>query len=229
MVQYEYLKRLSLFKEVQQHTILVFVINNLIRKLDAMKAATIFLKDVDVTSVEVPSKEDLLTNASNVKDISKFVLQYAPITRDSKESWKLELQNEIGTKRDLGYINCLSRPEKIHPTDAVLFRTLAFPYRHAYYFHRLFSYSDGEDIMSINHRSAKVINETMIIEWVGTLLAEMESKYLAPFRCPLTNYLMRQEYGKCGNPHHHSLIYSDEYGHKNMTLINDLNNEFKLL
>ena len=64
----EYLKRLSMFKEVQEHPILTFVINNLLRKHDAMKAATVFLKDVDVTSINIPTKEEILNLIYSIKE-----------------------------------------------------------------------------------------------------------------------------------------------------------------
>ena len=40
---------------------------------------------------------------------------------------------------------------------------------------------------------------------------------------------MRYENGKYGNPHHHSLLYSDQYGEKNWELITELENTFDKL
>ena len=98
-----YLKQLAMLQPVQEHTQLLFTINNILRRLDAFKGARCFLKDVDVTSVNIPSKEDMLNNTEQVTNISRFIMQYTPMTRDSKQYWKCQLQDEIGTKRDLEY------------------------------------------------------------------------------------------------------------------------------
>ena len=225
----EYLRRLCMLREINESIIATFTINILMRKLDAFKAATVLIKDVDLHNERLPTKQQLLDNPDDALGASKLLMQYASMTIDSPDFWKLQLKDEIGTKRDLEYMNEFSRPDKKHPTDAALFRTSAPPYRAAYYFHRLFSYGDGEDISNINHRRAKVLSESMVIEWVGTLLAELDIKYLAPYRCPSVNYVMRYENGKFGNPHHHSLLYSDEYGEINWNLKVELEKTFDYL
>ena len=225
----EYLHRLCMLKEVNEDIIATFTINIILRKLDAFKAATVLMKDVDIHNISIPTKQQLLDNPDNATGASKMLLQYSAMTCDSEDFWKLEMKNEIGTKRDLEYMNEFSRPDKQHPTHAALFRTMAPSYRSAYYFHRLFSYRSDEDMTDIKHRKAKVLSQSMVIEWVCTLLAELDIKYLAPHRCPHVNFVMRYENGKYGNPHHHSLLYSDQYGEKNWELITELENTFDKL
>ena len=108
----KYLKQLAMLKPVQQHTQLLFTINNMLRRLDAFNGARCFLRDVDVISVNIPTKEYILTNSEAVTDISRFIMQHTLMTRDSKEYWKCQLQNEIGTKRDLEYMSAIGRPVK---------------------------------------------------------------------------------------------------------------------
>ena len=207
----DYLKQLSMLEAVQKNTQLVLTINNMLRRLDAFQGAHCFLKDVDVTSVNIPSKEDLLNNVENVTKLSHFIMQYAPMTRDSKQSWKFELQNEIGIKRDLEYTSSESRPDVKYPTLASVFRTMAFPYTSVYYFHRLFSY-EGDEIKDINKRRSKVLVNSTAIEWVGSLLAELDLKYLSFYRYQTSYYVGRDEKGANGNPHWHSLLYSKHLG-----------------
>ena len=222
----EYLRRLSMFKEVQENPKLCFVITTLIKKLDATKGATVLLKDVDVTSAQIPTREELLSNDDTAKDMSKCIMQFSSMIRDSKESWKLNMQDEVGTARDLYHMDDFSRPEKEHPILPALFRTMAFPYRSAYYFHGLMDYVEGEDISNINHRRAKLITESMVIEIIGTLIAECDLKYLAPHRASSVYYIGRDEKGANGNPHWHSLLYSDELGEKTWELKSNLENYF---
>ena len=214
---------------MQQHVILTFVINHLLRKLDAMKAGTVFMKDAGVNSVNLPSKEDILSYPDEVTAMTKFIFQYNSMVRDGKSYYKLEQHNEVGTKRDLEWLNEFSRPEKEHPIYAALFRTMAFPYASAYYFHRLFSYGNGDDINNINHRRAKVVSGSMITQWVGTLLAELDIRYLAPSRLPISQYVCRFETGFNGNPHQHSLLYSEEYGSMISELKSSLQDSFDIV
>ena len=69
----------------------------------------------------------------------------------------------------------------------------------------------------------------MVIEWVCTLIGELDIKYLAPYRCPYLNFVLRYENGKYGNPHYHSLLYSDVYGEKNYRLNNEVKRTFRQL
>ena len=207
----EYLKRLSKLKAVQENIQLVLTINNMLRRLDAFNGANCFLKDVDVTSVNIPSKEDLLSNVGDARKISNFIMQYAPMTRDSKQYWKLELHKEIGIKRDLEYTSSESRPDIEDPTLASVFRTMAFPYINAYYFHGLFEYEDDE-LNNINKRRSKVLVNSTAIEWIGSLLAELDLKYLTFYRYQTSFYVGRDEKGANGNPHWHSLLYSKDLG-----------------
>ena len=205
-----YLKQLAMLKPVQQHTQLLFTINNMLQRLDAFRGARCFLRDVDVTSVKIPSKEDLLNNTEEVTDISRFIMQYTPMTQDSKEYWKCQLQNEIGTKRDLEYMS-EDRPDVKYPTWAAVFRTMAFPYTSAYYFHRLFSDKE-EELANLTIRRSKVLVNSTAIEWVGSLLSELDLKYLAFYRYQHSFYVGRDEKGLNGNPHWHSLLYSKALG-----------------
>ena len=122
-----------MLKEVNEDIIITFTINILLRKLDAFKAAKVLMKDVDIHNISLPTKQQLLDNPDNAIGSSKLLLQYSAMTCDSEDFWKLEMKNEIGTKRDLEYINEFSRPDKKHPTYAALFRTMAPSYRSAYY------------------------------------------------------------------------------------------------
>ena len=76
---HKYLKQLAMLKPVHQNTQLLFTINNMVRRLDAFNGARCFLRDV-VTSVNIPSKEDILNNSEEVTDISHFIMQYTPMT-----------------------------------------------------------------------------------------------------------------------------------------------------
>ena len=143
--------------------------------------------------------------------MSRFVMQYTPMTRDSKEYWKCELQNEIGTKRDLEYMSAEGRPDVKYSTLAAVFRTMAFPYTSAYYFHRLFSNKE-EELANLTIRRCKVLVNSTAIEWIGSLLAELNLKYLAFCRYQHSFYVGRDEKGLNGNPHWHSLLYSKALG-----------------
>ena len=126
---------ISMQKGVQENTQLIFTLNNLQRRNDAHAAACTQLRDVDVSTVTIPSKNELKSKSD--KDLSHLLMQYTPKIRDSKYYWKMEQQLEIGTKRDFEYINPQSRPYKTHPTYASLFRTMAPPYNKAYYIQKL--------------------------------------------------------------------------------------------
>ena len=107
------------------------------------------------------------------------------------------------------------RPDVKYPTLAAVFRTMAFPYTSAYYFHRLFSDKE-EELANLTIRRSKVLVNSTAIEWVGSLLSELDSKYLAFYRYQHSFYVGRDEKGLNGNPHWHSLLYSKPLGQLNM-------------
>ena len=100
------------------------------------------------------------------------------MTRDSKEYWKCQLQNEIGTKHDLEYMSAEGRPDVKYTTLAAVFRTMAFPYTSAYYFQRLFSTTE-EELANLTIRRCKVLVNSTAIEWVGSFIAELDLKYFS--------------------------------------------------
>ena len=55
-----FLKKFSMMKLVQEHTVLTLTINNMIRRLHARDAASVLLRDVDIHSVKIPTKQDLV-------------------------------------------------------------------------------------------------------------------------------------------------------------------------
>ena len=84
---------------------------------------------------------------------------------------------------------------------------MAFPYTSAYYFHRLFSTTE-EELMNLTIRRSKVLVNSTAIEWIGSLIAELDLQYLAFYRYQHSFYVGRDEKGLNGNPHWHSLLYS---------------------
>ena len=56
-----------------------------------------------------------------------------------------------------------------------------------------------------------LVNSTAI-EWIGSLLAELDLKYIAFYRYQHSFYVGRDEKGLNGNPHWHSLLYSKVLG-----------------
>ena len=137
-------------------------------------------------------------------------MQYTPLTRDSKEYWNCQLQNEIGTKRDLEYMS-EDRPDVKCPTLAAVFITMAFLCTSAYYFHRLFS-NKQEELSNLTIRRSKVLVNSSAIEWIGSLLAELDLKYLAFYRYQHSFYVGRDEKGLNGNRHWHSILHSKALG-----------------
>ena len=54
------------------------------------------------------------------KDISRFLMQYKPLTQDCKEYWKCQLQNEVGPKQDLEYMSADGRPDVNYLTSELI-------------------------------------------------------------------------------------------------------------
>ena len=204
-----WIKNMALQKGVQDKPEFLFTLYNVLKREDARKAAFCVLRDVDITSVNIPTKEDLEKDLNN--KTSRLIMQYSAQIRDSKGFWKSQQQNEIGTKRDLEYLDPVSRPDVTCATLASLFRTFAPPYASASYIHRLFT-DDENTLKDARKRREFALIHPTEIEWIVSFLAEIDVKYLCKERYLLDWYVTRSEYGNGGNTHWHSVLYSKELG-----------------
>ena len=105
----------------------------------------------------------------------------------------------------------MTRPNTHYPTLASLFRTIAPPYCKASYLHKLFS-DNEEDLKNHLKRKYNALLHPTEIEWVTSLLAELDVTYLSQIRYSMDWYVARNEHGNNGNPHWHSVLYSSELG-----------------
>ena len=185
---------MALQEGVQHIPEFMFTLNNTLRREDARAAANCILRDIDVSTLTIPTKEELQRSSRDNEKLSKYFLQYAPKVRDTKDRWKSEQQNEIGTKRDLEYLDAVTRPHKKYPTYASLFRTMAPPYTKAYYIHKLFTLNLEDLSNQIKRRAHALMNPT-VIEWVISLHSELDIKYLSSTRYKHAWYVTRNEHG----------------------------------
>ena len=96
------------------------------------------------------------------------------------------------------------------PILYALFRTVAFPYRSAYYFHRLIT--SQEDLNNQDARALNAVNNPLVISFVGTFMSDLIAKYIGPYMSEgvtdnptLINpasywYFTRQEHGEMLTP-----------------------------
>ena len=94
----EYIKMLALQKGVQDKPEFIFVLLNLLKKEDANRASGCVLRDVDLTTMEIPSKEELRTDLATKK--SNMLMQFSSQIRGSPQYWKKQQKESIAAKID---------------------------------------------------------------------------------------------------------------------------------
>ena len=113
-----------------------FTLYNLLKRNDADKACATLLREVDVTSVRVPTEQELRDSVE--KKTAFLLMQKTAMIRDTPASFKLLQQETVGAKRDFIYMDPLTRPHQA-PTYPAWFKTIAPPYNCVPYLHRLFT------------------------------------------------------------------------------------------
>ena len=119
----EYIKMLALQKGVQDKPEFIFVLLNLLKKEDANRASGCVLRDVDLTTMEIPSKEELRTDLATKK--SNMLMQLSSQIRGSPQYWKKQQKESIAAKIDFEHTDPKTRPG-VTPVYASLFRTRSF-------------------------------------------------------------------------------------------------------
>ena len=191
---------------------------NQIRRLEAQRGAKSALSDVDLTTIKIPTEEELRNNIFNNK--ASMLLQYSYLIRDSPAMYRSLSQEAVGVKRDLEYEDEMTRPGET-PTYCSHFRTIAPPYTIAPYIHRLLA-STYEDLTNPIKRRNQALLNPVIVVWVIAFLAELDIKHLVKERYSSDLYLARAENGDNGNPHWHDVLYSKELGKLCVKLKNEL-------
>ena len=199
----------SLMKSIQEKQNLVFQFHNTDIRNYANKAACVELKNVDVSTLSIPTEEEL--KSKSVDDLAFTLMQYAPMIPNSDAYWSHQKNIELETKRDLEYMDEVTRGDVKYPTLVSLFRTQSPSHNQVYYIQKLCS-SNDEDLRNPFKRKANALKYPTTVVVVLSLLTELDIKYLAKARYPFQYYFARNEHGKNGNPHWHSLLYSQELG-----------------
>ncbi len=216
-----YIKMLSMQKGVQEYPEFIFTLYNLLKRNDADTACACLLREIDVTSVRVPTKDDL-NDALQTNKTAFLLMQKTPQIRDTPAYFKMIQQEAVGFKRDLEYMDDVSRPN-VTPTYPSLFRTMAPPYINVYYLHKLFS-NDSADLKDAGKRKRQALLNPGVVEWVISFLAELDVTYFRNIRYNSNWYLARNEHGANGNPHWHSVLYSQDLGKLIWSLKSNLEN-----
>ena len=203
-----YINMLALQKGIQEFPEFIFTLYNLLKRNDADKACATLLREVDVTSVRVPTKQDLQDSLE--KKTAFLLMQKTAMIRDTPAYFKLLQQETVGAKRDFIYMDPVTRPNQ-PPTYPAWFKTFAPPYNCVPYLHRLFT-TDKNDLKDPGKRKRQALLNPGVVEWVISLLAELDVKYLRSIRYKADWFWARNEHGSNGNPHWHSVLYSRELG-----------------
>ena len=142
-------------------------------------AARIVVRSVDVSSMNVPTPEELNSGAG--AETSKLVMQFGAKIRDSKAHFKQIQHEAVGVKRDFEYEDNVSRPDA-SPIYGSLFRTMAPPYTSVPYIHNLFRKNVGPTVSDVKHRKRNALIHPSYIEWVISFLAELDITYFRKIR-----------------------------------------------
>lgn len=219
----EYIRLLALQKGVQDKPHFLFLLLNLLKKEDANQAAGCILREVDLTTITLPT-EDALRNEV-IEKKSNMLLQYTPLIRDSVQFWKKQQKEAEALKRDMEYMDPVSRPGTT-PIYASLFRTMAPPYNGIPSIHKLFT----DDLTQLNNptkRKQQALIHPTDVEWVISFLAELDVLYFRKIRYNSEWFVARNEHGANGNPHWHSVLFSQDYGQLIWRLKTDIEKKFE--
>ena len=221
-----YIHMLAMQKGVQEHPEFIFTLYNLLKRNDADNACACLLKEVDVTTIRIPDKEEL-NDAIKTNNTAHLLMQKNPQIRDTPASCKFTQHEAVGFKRDLEYTDEVTRPNET-PNYASLFRTLSPPYMNVYYLHRLFT-TIHNDLNDPAKRKRQALLNPGVVEWVISFLSELDVLYFKYIRYNCDWHLARCEYGANGNPHWHSILYSKDLGALCWGLKGELENYFDTL
>ena len=171
----EYIHRVATMKGVQRKPNLIFLMCNQLKRLDAMTAAKVTLKDVDVTTIPInhPTDDQVRNDA---KGKANLLLQNSGLIRDSDPSYVLLKHKAQAVKRDLEYEDKNSRPRE-KPILPSLFITHAIPYTNSPIIHRLFE-SDPEKLKNPHIRRQQALLHPLVVEWMSTFQAEINLNFL---------------------------------------------------
>ena len=204
----KYTKYITLQERAQQNTQLLILNANLLRRLDAFKGGNTLMNDLDITTINLPTREQISNDL--LKGKTGVIFQYTPLIRDSKAFWSSEKNEALGVKLDLEFEDHVSRTGET-PTYASHFRTFAPPYTSAPYIHKLLAAND-EDLRNPLKRRQQALRNPVVVAWVISFLAELDLCHLVKERYDSDLYLGRIEHGANGNPHWHSVLYSKAFG-----------------
>ena len=228
--QREYLRYIAMQPRAQKNAALQFTINNMRRRMEANAAATLIIKDTNITDA-LPTKEAFIASMPEAAKVSTVVMQFKKKITDSPAYWQNEHYKEVGISRHMESTLGGLRDEKSHPIIGSLFTTSAVPYSDAPYIHNLMPQEQeiptgtDQEIQQRKRlkRRANGLKYPEVVCYMTSLMGELQATYLSPTRHKGKHHCVRDEWGKNSNPHYHGLVYSEALG----ILVKELQDELE--
>ena len=210
----KYLHRISLYPGVSQDIEAQFVINNMLKRLACRESANLCIKNY-LLEADMPTREDILKlGIESRESLASSLLMLKSQVPDSAPFWRKKFQEVKGSIRYMEQTPLWRAAENLVPKKLMLFQTRAVPYNHHPAIHRLCpSYKKNEENVDLDMltRFHNTIINPNIVSFMSCLMATMDCEYLSPIRTKTDYFYCRFEWGPNGNPHHHSLKFSDDY------------------
>ena len=158
-----FLRHLAQIHALASNEIFQFTVLSLIRKAEACKGSKAFVLNADFA--RFPTKQQLIDEPERADELCRYIMRFGYNIINSRAYWSNIRREQILIKRYL-----LEEGVDRRPVTMAAFKTFAFPYRDAYYFHRLVSQPSFVDVPAA--KAIAAVDNPNVIAYVGTLISE---------------------------------------------------------
>ena len=185
---------------------LQFYLNGKGQRIANRKNVMIAVKTTGINRDELPTKEDLISNPERRQDLASKVLSFTSQVKDTDSFWFDQRNDMLGALR---YFADPPAHREITPMESTLFKTRALSYNHLHAIHSLFpnaSEIKKDPEKYFKFRLANVLSNPLVVQFVGSLIMELDSTIAANILHDTTIYWLRHEWGPNANPHTHTKL-----------------------
>ena len=222
------MKWIAKSRGAQECPSLQFWLHGRAQRIASTKQVVVALKNTGVNRDSLPTKEDLIQNPNKRQELAGKVFSMTSEIKDSDAFWYKQKHNLIGAFR---YFSDPPVYREATPMQLSLFTTRAFPYNHHPALHSLCDNAEEMKAKSTEHyktfRFANVLKHPLFVQFVASIIAEIDVTIAAPVIQGQSIYWYRHEWGPNANPHVHKLQAIQELNVKQHEWKKEIMKEFQ--
>ena len=190
-----------------------FHISNSLKREQSQQIAQVAVHNYKMQSF-LPTREQIVNDTNIREHLAKNLLMLKNKVTDSGPYWKRHLHDAEGAERYMETVYPWRSHTNEVPQRMMSFQTRALNYNHHPAIHRLcsgYTINKQDPDLDMRVRFKNSIENPSIISYMQSFMSEMDARYISPVRYDTDFFFNRMEWGSNGNPHFHSLKYSNKF------------------